>query len=173
MALQLDLFQNNFEFFKGIFDKIDFHERILNLKEQYSYRRNGNHVVDLKIDMERKILLKIIESELIKRKITFDFTKQEHCFTSENILNNYIFELNIKVDSNSIRGSIGILNPERIYPYHLWGGDYDSLLTQYYNYENTSYRYCPINEKEAIEITNEILSIYFEFLEVFRNSVIK
>jgi hypothetical protein len=42
-------------------------------------------------------------------------------------------------------------------------------MADYYNYENKSYRYCPINEKEAIEITNEILNIYFDFLEVFKN----
>jgi hypothetical protein len=124
MALHLDLLQNNFDFFKNIFDKIDFQKRILNLKERYSYYRNGKHVVDLKIDLERKFLLKIIENELIKRKVTFDFTKQEYCFTSENILNNYIFELNIKVDSYSIRGSLGIINPEKIYPFHLWGGEF-------------------------------------------------
>lgn len=170
MALHLDLSQNNFGFFKVIFDKIDFYQRILNLKERYSYYRNGKHVVDLKFDLERKYLLKLVDNILNNKKIVYEFTKQENCFSIENKIGDYIFQLVIKIDF-SIGGSISIINPARINPYHLWGGSYDKLLSDYYNYENTSYRYCPINEKEAIEITNEILIIYFEFLGVFKNQV--
>jgi hypothetical protein len=170
MGLHLDLSQNNFDFFKVIFDKINFHQRILNLKERYSYYRNGKHVVDLKFDLERKYLLKLVDNTLKNKKIVFDFTKQENCFSLENCIDDYIFQLVIKIDY-SIGGSLALINPERINPYHLWGSSYDKLLSDYYNYENISYRYCPVNEAEAIEIITEILKIYFDFLEVFKNQI--
>ncbi len=165
MESHYELFENP-DVFKNLLTNIDFENRVLLLKQNYPYYKNGVHVVKLKIDLERDVIYNNIKNILEKENIQMKFLKSENMFFHIYNFNEITFEFIIKIDSNSIGGAFIVDAPwvkfydnidERL------GDTFDGLLEKYFDYTNECYRYCPLNFTDVQSIIYELLSIKNDF----------
>jgi sporulation protein YlmC with PRC-barrel domain len=172
--MKLNFLQNNRDSLKLILDNINFYTRVVEMKETYLYEHHGVFVgkmYDLK-SKEKKILL--ISTLLESMQIKFSLSKKDRIFSIVDEKGNLNYRLNIEFDETGIGGSFGIFtNKKLVISNLLWGGMFEFILQDFYNYEIKTYRFCTLDEEEVEIITKKILAIFNDFVEEFNRHIDK
>lgn len=169
MESRLDFLQNKEVIIKSILDKISFYSRILHLKETHPYEIDGifaGKMYDLQ-SCEKKIML--ISKFLNDMNIKFKIAKRERLFLIGRNVDDFYVVLSIEYDETAVGGAFGIYegknDSEGLF---IWGGMFEMILVNLYNYDNKFYRFCTIDEDEVKDITSQILQLFNDFADEFR-----